>query len=202
MRFSVFSPARPSGRPVARIAEGSSAIGHQNPADSPRAGTNAARPRVTGLLRSAVRCSTRRPLRAQRAALAGLTAVLVLWMAPSALAASAWSIDALSNSSVAPGGTFSYLFEIRNAGDVTLDGSSEAISLTATLPAGLTVQGGLADALTGEPLGDWSCSAPGGQTVTCQTTDSSEPCNPDAPCGCCRSRPPRSQPAHARLLHP
>jgi uncharacterized repeat protein (TIGR01451 family) len=52
------------------------------------------------------------------------------------LAAPVWRIDALSSTTVAPGGTLRYIVEARNVGDAATDGST--LKLTATLPAGVT----------------------------------------------------------------
>jgi uncharacterized repeat protein (TIGR01451 family) len=53
-----------------------------------------------------------------------------------ALAAPVWRIDAMSATTVAPGGTLRYIVEARNVGDAATDGST--LKLTATLPAGVT----------------------------------------------------------------
>jgi hypothetical protein len=80
-----------------------------------------------------------------------------------AAATTAWRIDALGNSTAAPGGTLDYVIELRNVGDDFLFGGFEPISLTGTLPAGLTIVRG--------PDG-WDCSTlvVGAQSFTCQDT--------------------------------
>lgn len=100
-----------------------------------------------------------------RAVLLGLAIVALLaGGSAAAQAASAWRIDALANSTAAPGGTVDYVVEVRNAGDVDLDGSAEPITLTGTLPPGLTI-------VSGPPSWDCSSLVPGAQTFTCQSTD-------------------------------
>ena len=77
----------------------------------------------------------------------------------------AWEIDALANSTAPPGGQLTYLVEIRNGGNVDLDGSAEPISFTGTLPAGLTIK-------SVKPASELDCSGlvPGSQTFTCHYT--------------------------------
>jgi uncharacterized repeat protein (TIGR01451 family) len=101
----------------------------------------------------------------RRALLSALLGVALLALAaPIAGAAPAWRIDALANSTAAPGSTLDYVVEIRNVGDADFDGSAEPISFTGTLPAGLTILNG--------PLG-WDCSTlvVGAQTFTCQNSE-------------------------------
>jgi hypothetical protein len=102
---------------------------------------------------------------ARYAGLLPLAVAMLAWAAPSAVAASAWQIDALANSPAAPGADLTYLVEIRNGGDVDLDGSTEVISFTGTLPPGLTIA-------RVNPASNLDCSSlvPGSQTFTCQHT--------------------------------
>jgi uncharacterized repeat protein (TIGR01451 family) len=67
-----------------------------------------------------------------------MIAVLMLMssVSASAFAAAVWRIDSVSNTTVAPGGTLTYLVQITSVGDAGMDGSE--IDLTGTLPPGLT----------------------------------------------------------------
>ena len=88
-----------------------------------------------------------------------------------AVAASAWRIDALSNTTAAPGGTLDYLVQVTNVGDASSDGSQ--IDLVATLPASVTAVS-TANASAGA---SFSCTGPSGSAVagasvvTCAETD-------------------------------
>jgi hypothetical protein len=88
-----------------------------------------------------------------------------------AAAAPAWRIDALSNTTAAPGGSLDYLVQVTNVGSADSDGGE--IELVATLPTGVTAVS-TADASTGT---SFSCSGPGGSdvagasVVTCTETD-------------------------------
>ena len=88
-----------------------------------------------------------------------------------AAAAPAWRIDALSNSTAAPGQTLDYLVQVTNVGDGASDGSQ--LALVATLPADVTALS-TANASTGT---SFSCTGPdgsavaGASTVTCTETD-------------------------------
>jgi hypothetical protein len=83
-----------------------------------------------------------------------------------------WRIDALANTTAAPGGTSNYLVQLTNNGDSGVDATQTPVQLTASLPAGVSASG-----VT--PYGDfatrdWDCSAttfgvPGG-TVSCVNT--------------------------------
>jgi len=98
-------------------------------------------------------------------ALAVAATLLVSCLAPAAQASQAWSIDSLSETSVAPGGEFEYLVQATNVGDADMAGQ---IEVTATLPPELTALSGrlILDTNTteenfapctegnGEPLGD------------------------------------------------
>jgi uncharacterized repeat protein (TIGR01451 family) len=94
----------------------------------------------------------------------GLTiaALLLMAFAATALAAPAWRIDSLSNTTAPPGGTLNYHVQAFNVGDAATDGSD--ITLTATLPSGLTF------ASETDAGGTWSCT--GSTVVTC--TDSAD----------------------------
>jgi hypothetical protein len=99
------------------------------------------------------------------------TAVMCLF-AGSAMAAQAWKIDALQNTSVAPEETFDYIVQIQNVGDASMDGTE--IELIATLAPGLTA----VDAQLFDPsAGFLSCTAgdgvspvAGATTVRCAST--------------------------------
>jgi hypothetical protein len=106
--------------------------------------------------------------------------VVTVWMvlgvgllcsATAAAASPAWRIDALSNTTAAPGGTLDYLVQVTNGGGADSDGGQ--LDLVATLPAGVTAlstANASADA-------SFSCTGPGGSAVagasvvTCAETD-------------------------------
>ncbi|HZV72671.1 MAG TPA: hypothetical protein VFF79_03055 [Conexibacter sp.] len=88
-----------------------------------------------------------------------------------AAASPAWRIDALSNTTAAPGGTLDYLVQVTNVSGVDSDGGH--LDLVATLPDGvraLSTANASADA-------SFSCTGPGGSAVagasvvTCTETD-------------------------------
>jgi len=91
--------------------------------------------------------------------------------ATAAAASPAWRIDALSNTTAAPGGTLDYLVQVTNGGYADSDGGQ--LDLVATLPAGVTALS-TANASAGA---SFSCTGPGGSAVagasvvTCTETD-------------------------------
>jgi hypothetical protein len=102
----------------------------------------------------------------------GMALGVVLPCAAAGAAASpAWRIDALSNTTAAPGGTLDYLVQVTNGGGSASDGSQ--LDLVATLPAGVTAVS-TANASAGA---SFSCTGPGGSAVagasvvTCAETD-------------------------------
>ena len=109
--------------------------------------------------------------RAVGALLSGLViAIAVVSMGPAASAALAdpvWRIDSLSNTTVAPGSVLDYLVEARNVGDASTDGSP--ITITATLPDGMTAESGIVRAELGSNV---ACTAPvlGASSVVCTNT--------------------------------
>lgn len=90
--------------------------------------------------------------------------------ATAAAASPAWRIDALSNTTAAPGGTLDYLVQVTNVGHADSDGGQ--IDLVATLPAGVTavstanVSAGASFSCTGQ-----GGSVVGASVVTCAETD-------------------------------
>jgi len=107
-------------------------------------------------------------------------ATLLVAAAPASAAGEpAWRIDAQANSTAAPGSILDISVEVRNVGSADFDGSTEPISLTGTLPPGLTIQG-FADA----NLHSWDCSEliVGAQTFTCKTGEVF-PTIPESPSG-------------------
>src|SRR6478752_2020261 len=78
----------------------------------------------------------------------------LLCSAMAAAAAPAWRIDALSNTTAAPGATLDYLVQVTNVGDADSDGGQ--LDLVATLPAGVTAVS-TANASTGT---SFSCTGP------------------------------------------
>src|SRR6185503_15135035 len=76
-----------------------------------------------------------------------------------AAAAPAWRIDALSNTTAAPGGTLDYLVQVTNVGGVASDGGQ--LDLVATLPADVTA----VSAANASADASFTCSGPGGSAV-------------------------------------
>jgi hypothetical protein len=74
----------------------------------------------------------------------------------------AWRLDAVANTTVAPGNTLTYYVALANTGDTGTDGVT-AYTVSAHLPTGLT-----GDAASGG--GDWACT-PAATDVTCTNTD-------------------------------
>lgn len=99
------------------------------------------------------------------------SAVGLLCSATAAAASPAWRIDALSNTTAAPGGTLDYLVQVTNVGDAASDGGQ--LDLVATLPADVTA---VSTANAGGGA-SFACSGPGGtpvadaSVVTCTETD-------------------------------
>lgn len=85
--------------------------------------------------------------------------------ATAAAAGPAWRIDALSNTTAAPGGTLDYLVQVTNGDSADSDGGP--VGLVATLPPGLT-----AVSTANESAGaSFSCgSVAGASVVTCTET--------------------------------
>ncbi len=114
-----------------------------------------------------------------RRMVAGALAVVVVAVMAScvcaglAFAASpAWRIDALSDSTAAPGGRLDYLVQITNTGDADAEGSEESpIEATVVLPAGFKA---VAAGEFGGSTGGAACTGPGGAelegaaAVTCK----------------------------------
>ncbi|HKG40421.1 MAG TPA: hypothetical protein VKB25_15645 [Conexibacter sp.] len=97
--------------------------------------------------------------------------VSLLCSATAAAAPPGWRIDALSNTTAAPGGTLDYLVQVTNVGDSDSDGGQ--LDLVATLPSGvraLSAANASADA-------SFACTGPDGSpladasVVTCTATD-------------------------------
>jgi hypothetical protein len=97
-----------------------------------------------------------------------LAAVIASFMAvpASAAAAPVWDIEAgWAPAHLPPGGTGFFYGVMENGGDA----SNSAVTVTTTLPAGVTAtqaSAGLVDSAT-----VWSCEGTGTSTVTCSTTD-------------------------------
>ena len=89
----------------------------------------------------------------------GMALAVGLLSAAAAAAAPAWRIDALSNTTAAPGETLDYLVQVTNVGDAPSDGGQ--LDLVATLPAGVTALS-TANASAGA---SFSCTGPGGSAV-------------------------------------
>ncbi|MGN6189505.1 MAG: hypothetical protein ACTHOE_11435 [Conexibacter sp.] len=104
----------------------------------------------------------------RRALLLGL-ALLGAW-ASTASAAPVWRLDVQADTTVAPGGTLTYVIQIANVGDAAADPASYPLTFTAALPRGVTVLGGLTAAGTSGSTGGWDCSGlvVGAQTLTCE----------------------------------
>ncbi len=83
----------------------------------------------------------------------------------------AWRIDALANTTAAPGAVQTFYVQLTNTGGTAASGADEAIVVTGTLPGGLTAVGG-------SGRGAWDCSAtvPGSQSFDCvDATDTIAP---------------------------
>ncbi len=59
----------------------------------------------------------------------------------SAFAGPLWRVDSLSNTTVAPGGAFTYKVQLTNIGDAPADGTVDPIVFSAALPAGVLATG-------------------------------------------------------------
>ncbi len=91
-------------------------------------------------------------------------AVLTLALATAAHAAApAWRLDVFSDTTVAPNATHTFLVQVTNTGDAPADGTSDPITVSGTLPPGMTI-------LAGPSPSRWSCPGlvPGAQTFSCQ----------------------------------
>jgi hypothetical protein len=99
-----------------------------------------------------------------RPALTALLLVLGLLLAPGvARAAQAvWRVESLSNSMMAPGGSFTYIVQVNNVGDESTDGSPFTVEVA--LPTGIT-----AVSASNGPGGEWDCVGPGGVPVAGQS---------------------------------
>jgi hypothetical protein len=84
----------------------------------------------------------------------------LLGSATAAAASPTWRIDALSNTTAAPGGTLDYLVQVTNDGSA--DSDDGQLDLVATLPAGVTALS-TANASAGA---SFSCTGPAGIAVT------------------------------------
>lgn len=113
----------------------------------------------------------RRSLRGIVATVGIAWAVGLLCAAAAAAAAPAWRIDALSNTTAAPGGTLDYLVQVTNGGGGDSDGGQ--LDLVATLPAGVTAL----STANASAAASFSCTGPNGSAVagasvvTCAETD-------------------------------
>lgn len=89
--------------------------------------------------------------------------------ASTASAAPAWRLDVQSNTTVAPGGTLTYVVQIANVGDAAADLAGHPLTFTATFPSGVTALGGLT-AAGSDPTAGWDCSSlvVGAQSLTCE----------------------------------
>ena len=85
---------------------------------------------------------------------AGLAVACAGASAAGASAAPVWRIAAISNTTVAPGGTTTLLVQVDNVGDGTIDAGSSPVTLTARAPTG--VQFTATQALTNSAL-TWNC---------------------------------------------
>jgi len=106
----------------------------------------------------------------RRALLLGL-ALLGAW-APAAAAGPAWRLDVQADTTVAPGGTLTYVVQMTNVGDAPADSANHPLTFTAAFPSGVTALGGLtAPAIPPLPENaGWDCSSlvVGAQTLTCR----------------------------------
>jgi uncharacterized repeat protein (TIGR01451 family) len=95
----------------------------------------------------------------------------LLCSAAAVAASPAWRINALSNTTAAPGGTLDYLVQVTNVGGVDSDGGQ--LDLVATLPDGVTA----VSTANASADASFTCAGPGGSAVdgasvvTCSETD-------------------------------
>ena len=102
-----------------------------------------------------------------RRALAGALLALAVAASP-ALAAPAWRLDVLSDTTAAPGGVHTYTVQVTNVGDATMNLATSPVTLSGSYPAGLTV---LTGATVPPSAGTrWDCGAlvVGAQSFRCQ----------------------------------
>jgi hypothetical protein len=104
----------------------------------------------------------------------GSTVALLLLCAAGAQAAPVLELDAVSNTTAAPGGTHEYFVVAHSVGDQVVDGTVDPLTLTVGLPSGFTaasfstiLQGG----------NQWDCSSlvPGESTITCTNANIANP---------------------------
>lgn len=101
-------------------------------------------------------------------ALAGAALVLVAGASGAAAASGpAWRLTAISNTTVAPGGTTHVLVQMENAGDVDMDASRNPMTLTASLPAGLQVT---ATQFVTNSVLTWTCLGFPTSSLSCSDT--------------------------------
>jgi uncharacterized repeat protein (TIGR01451 family) len=107
------------------------------------------------------------------AAVIALTTLVMAVGVASAVAAPEWQLGAITNSTVAPGGTLGYVVDATNIGDKSTDGSN--VVLTATLPEKMTAQDASVLIPDGNghlnafpcKAGDGSSPVAGASTVSC-----------------------------------
>jgi hypothetical protein len=95
--------------------------------------------RGTGGMLAVHRRSASTGSRRTRPSVASAVALALLCLglgASPAAAAPIWRLDALANTTAAPGSTFTYKLQLKDIGDVSSDGTE--VDLTATLPSGIT----------------------------------------------------------------
>jgi hypothetical protein len=105
--------------------------------------------------------------------------VLLLVLAPTALAGSWWSLDSrAAPTNLPPGGHGVVLLGVDDLGDVGVSGESTPITITDTLPEGLTVSGQVRARRSARRPGEtgaeeqtyWKCSVTPPRTVVCVAT--------------------------------
>jgi uncharacterized repeat protein (TIGR01451 family) len=115
-----------------------------------------------------------------RSRLLGLVLGLVLVGSGSASAAPdpapAWRLDVQADTTAAPGSTLTYVVQMTNVGNAAVDPVGHPLTLTATLPRGVTALGGLT-APGPDPTAGWDCSSlvVGAQSLVCTYSSPATP---------------------------
>jgi hypothetical protein len=80
--------------------------------------------------------------------------------------APAWRLDAISNTTAAPGALHTFYVQLTNTGGALASGAADPIVVGGTLPAGMTVVGSSGS----DPQSGWDCSGvvPGAQAFACE----------------------------------
>jgi hypothetical protein len=114
----------------------------------------------------------------RRLALAALVPLLVALAAAPAVAAPAWRLDVLSNTTAPPGGVQTYAVQITNVGDATMNLATTPVRFSGSYPSGLTALSGPPPPPPTMPSAPrWDCSTlvVGAQSFSCQLASGTIP---------------------------